>query len=51
MLQNISKELDYEEKAEKINKKEYFTIIKKIFTKQNIAVYILTTLISMVRIK
>lgn len=48
MLQNISRELEYEESAKEINNKQYLGIAKKIFTKQNIAVYILTALISMV---
>ena len=48
MLQNISRELDYEQSEEEINKKEYIKVAKRIFTKQNIAVYILTALISMV---
>lgn len=48
MLQNVSKEVDYEEKEENIKNKELISNIKKIFTKQNIAVYILTMLISMV---
>ena len=49
MLQNISKELDYDENTEKVkNKAELIEVLKKIFTKQNIAVYLLTFLISMV---
>lgn len=47
MLQNISKGLTYEEESEKVNN-DYISIIKKIFTKQNLAVYIITLLISMV---
>lgn len=47
MLQNISKGLTYEEESEKVNN-DYMSVIKKIFTKQNLAVYILTLLISMV---
>lgn len=49
MLQNISKELGYEESSEKIRSKgNADEVLKKIFTKQNIAVYLLTFLISMV---
>lgn len=46
MLQNISKGLTYEE-DEKVNN-NYLGAIKKIFTRQNLAVYILTLFISMV---
>ena len=48
MLQNISRELGYEEEINSTSAKEYLKVIKKIFTKQNVAVYILTFLISMV---
>ena len=49
MLQNISKELNYEENTQDVKtKKMYANVAKKIFTKQNIAVYILTFLVSMV---
>ena len=49
MLQNISKELGYEENTREVASKEDFSkIAKKIFTKQNIAVYLITFLISMV---
>lgn len=48
MLQNISRELGYDEEAKKASSKNYFEVTKKIFTKQNVAVYILSLLISMV---
>lgn len=49
MLQNVSKGLGYNEEAEEAGSKaEYLGIAKKIFTKQNLAVYILTLMISMV---
>lgn len=49
MLQNISKELGYEENSlNKESKREFYEVSKKIFTKQNIAIYLLTILISMV---
>lgn len=48
MLQNISKELGFEENVQKIETKNYQGAIKKIFTIQNIFVYILTFFISMV---
>lgn len=50
MLQNISRELGYEESKKNENTKNYLDVAKKIFTKQNVAVYILSLLISMVRI-
>lgn len=46
MLQNITKGLTYEE-DERVNN-DYLYAIKKIFTKQNLAVYILTLFVSMV---
>lgn len=48
MLQNISKELDYNNAEEVKNKNDFAEIAKKIFTKQNIAIYLITFLISMV---
>ena len=49
MLQNISRELNYDENDNQINVKNNFNeLAKKIFTKQNIVVYLLTFLISMV---
>ena len=49
MLQNISKELGYEESSlNKESKREFYEVSKKIFTKQNITIYLLTILISMV---
>ena len=49
MLQNISKELGYEERSlNKESKREFYEASKKIFTKQNIVIYLLTILISMV---
>ena len=49
MLQNISKELGYEESSlNRESKREIYEVSKKIFTKQNIAIYLLTILISMV---
>lgn len=48
MLQNISRELGYEEEISSASAKDYVKVLKKIFTKQNVAVYILTFLISMV---
>ena len=48
MLQNISKELDYNNAEEVKNKNDFAVIAKKIFTKQNIAIYLITFLISMV---
>lgn len=48
MLQNISKELDYNNAEEVKNKNDLAEIAKKIFTKQNIAIYLITFLISMV---
>ena len=49
MLQNISKELGYEENSlNRESKKEFYAVSKKIFTKQNITIYLLTILISMV---
>ena len=48
MLQNISKELDYNNAEEVRNKNDLAEIAKKIFTKQNIAIYLITFLISMV---
>lgn len=48
MLQNISKELDYNNAEEVRNKNDFAEIAKKIFTKQNIAIYLITFLISMV---
>ena len=49
MLQNISKELGYEESSlNRENKREFYDVSKKIFTKQNITIYLLTILISMV---
>ena len=48
MLQNISKELDYNNAEEVKNKNDFAEIAKKIFTKQNIAIYLITILISMV---
>ena len=48
MLQNISKELDYNNAEEVKNKNDFAEITKKIFTKQNIAIYLITFLISMV---
>ena len=48
MLQNISKELDYNNAEEVRNKNDFAEIAKKIFTKQNIAIYLITILISMV---
>lgn len=49
MLQNISKDLDYEENADEIkSKKDFSEVMQKIFTKQNIAIYLITFLISMV---
>lgn len=48
MLQNISKELDYYNAEEVRNKNDFAEIAKKIFTKQNIAIYLITFLISMV---
>lgn len=50
MLQNISRELGYEEEISNTNTKDYLSVLKKIFTKQNIAVYILTFFLSMVGI-
>ncbi len=46
MLQNISRELGYEEEVQK--EKDYIGVAKKIFTKQNIAVYVISLLVSMV---
>ena len=46
MLQNISRELGYEEEVQK--EKDYIGLAKKIFTKQNIAVYVISLLVSMV---
>ena len=49
MLQNISKELDYDENENQVKvNSDFKELAKKIFTKQNIAVYLLTFLISMV---
>ena len=48
MLQNISKELGYDEKVQEIETKNYQGALKKIFTIQNFFVYILTLFISMV---
>ena len=49
MLQNISKELGYEESSlNKESKREFYDVSKKIFTKQNITIYLLTILISIV---
>ena len=49
MLQNISRELGYEESSlNRESKKEFYEVSKKIFTKQNITIYLLTILISMV---
>ena len=48
MLQNISKELGYEENIQNVDSRDYSNIVKKIFTMNNIAVYIITLLISMV---
>ena len=48
MLQNISKELGYDEEIHSESRKNYSEAAKKIFTIQNIAVYILSLLISMV---
>ena len=49
MFQNISKELGYQEKTQDVKtKKEFTNVSKKIFTIQNIAVYILALMISMV---
>ena len=49
MLQNISKELGYEENSlNRESKREFYEVSKKIFTKQNITIYLLTILISMV---
>ena len=49
MLQNISKELGYEEDSlNKEDKREFYEVSKKIFTKQNITIYLITFLISMV---
>ena len=49
MLQNISKELDYDENENQVKVNgDFKELAKKIFTKQNIAVYLLTFLISMV---
>lgn len=48
MLQNISRELGFEENVQEIESKNYPGVIKKIFTIQNIFVYILTFFISMV---
>lgn len=47
MLQNISKDLGYEEN-ENENIRDYNLVLKKIFTKQNCIVYILSFLVSMV---
>ena len=46
MLQNISRELGYEEEVQK--EKDYIGVAKKIFTIQNIAVYVISLLVSMV---
>lgn len=48
MLQNISRELGYEEEVQKEKQKDYIGVAKKIFTKQNIAVYVISLLVSMV---
>ncbi len=49
MLQNISRELGYEESSlNRESKREIYEVSKKIFTKQNITIYLLTFLISMV---
>ena len=48
MLQNISRELGYNEEVKKTSSKNYTEVAKKIFTKQNVAVYVLSFLISMV---
>ena len=49
MLQNISKELDYDENENQVKvNSDFKELAKKIFTKQNIAIYLLTFLISMV---
>ena len=48
MLQNISKELGYNEEVKKVNGKNYEIITKKIFTKQNMVMYVISLLISMV---
>ena len=48
MLQNILKELDYNNAEEVKKKNDFAEIAKKIFTKQNIAIYLITFLISMV---
>ena len=48
MLQNISKELGFDENVQEIETKNYQGALKKIFTIQNFFVYILTLFISMV---
>ena len=48
MLQNISKELRFDENVQEIETKNYQGALKKIFTIQNFFVYILTLFISMV---
>ena len=51
MFQNISREdIKTQNEDIKLNKKDYKEVIKKLFVRQNIILYVISFMISMVRI-